>query len=103
MNDRQKVSNMKFATDTGIEVPSVSEGEMREADRIAVVETGPNLYQMMENAGRNLALQAMDMLGAGWESANIVVLAGTGGKRRGRDMRRPAFGEQGGAGKTFCI
>ncbi len=39
----------------------------------------PNLYQMMENAGRNLALQAIDMLGEKWQSASIVVLAGTGG------------------------
>jgi hypothetical protein len=76
MNDRQEVSNIRFATYAGIEVPWVTEAEMREADRIAVEETGPNLYQMMENAGRNLALQAMEMLGAGWER---------------------------GAGKTFCI
>ncbi len=56
---------------------------MREVDRIAVEETGPNLFQMMENAGRNLALQAIEVLGDGWRGAEIVVLAGTGGNGGG--------------------
>ena len=37
-------------------MPSVTASGVREIDRIAVEETGPNLFQMMENAGRNLAL-----------------------------------------------
>jgi NAD(P)H-hydrate epimerase len=56
---------------------------MREVDRIAMEETGPNLFQMMENAGRNLALQAIDILGDGWQKARIVVLAGLGGNAGG--------------------
>ncbi len=52
---------------------------MREIDRIAVEETGPNLFQMMENAGRNLASLAMRFLGRSWQSARIAVLAGSGG------------------------
>jgi hypothetical protein len=52
---------------------------MREVDRIAIEETGPNLYQMMENAGRNLALCAIDILGTDWSKAHVVVLSGTGG------------------------
>ena len=56
---------------------------MLEVDRIAIEETGPNLYQMMENAGRSLALEAQAMLGNGWHSAKIVVLAGTGGNGGG--------------------
>lgn len=76
-------STKRFVTESGIAVPAVTELEMREVDRIAVEETGPNLFQMMENAGRNLALQAIDMLGAGWEKKNIAVLAGTGGNGGG--------------------
>jgi len=56
---------------------------MREVDRIATEETGPNLLQMMENAGRNVALQVIDDLGDGWTQAEIVVLAGPGGNGGG--------------------
>lgn len=35
----------------GMEVPAVTADQMREVDRIAMQETGPNLFQMMENAG----------------------------------------------------
>jgi NAD(P)H-hydrate epimerase len=73
----------RFDTDTGIEVPAITTDQMREVDRIAVEETGPNLFQMMENAGRNLALSAIEFLGEGWRKANIVVLAGTGGNGGG--------------------
>lgn len=76
-------SGSLFITDSGIEIPAVTEAKMREVDRIAIEETGPNLYQMMENAGRNLALRAIDMLGVGWSSSSIVVLAGTGGNGGG--------------------
>jgi len=56
-----------FFTDTDIEVPTVTTSEMREVDRIAMQETGPNLFQMMENAGRNLAEMALDHLGNDWQ------------------------------------
>ncbi len=48
-------SNMKirFTTEEGIEGPAVTKRQMIEIDRIAIEETGPNLFQMMENAGRN--------------------------------------------------
>ncbi len=36
----------RFVTDAGVEVPAVTEAQMRELDRIAVEETGPNLFQM---------------------------------------------------------
>ena len=49
----------RFFTQDGIDVPAVTAEQMREVDRIAVDETGPNLFQMMENAGRNLALPVM--------------------------------------------
>ena len=73
----------RFFTDAGIEVPAVTAEQMREVDRIAMEETGPNLLQMMENAGRNLALLAIDVLGRGWEKATIVTLAGGGGNGGG--------------------
>jgi NAD(P)H-hydrate epimerase len=73
----------RFVTDSGIDVPAVTADEMRELDRVAMEETGPNLFQMMENAGRNLALLAIEVLGEGWQTAKIVVLAGRGGNGGG--------------------
>lgn len=73
----------RFFTDAGIEVPAVTAEQMREVDRIAMEETGPNLFQMMENAGRSFALLAIDVLGRGWEKAKIVTLAGGGGNGGG--------------------
>ena len=74
---------MSFFTPAGMEVPAVTTDQMREIDRIAMEETGPNLFQMMENAGRNLAEMALECLGADWRQARIVVLAGTGGNGGG--------------------
>jgi NAD(P)H-hydrate epimerase len=56
---------------------------MREVDRVAVEQTGPTLLQMMEHAGLELALTAIDMLGDGWHDARVLVLAGTGGNGGG--------------------
>jgi NAD(P)H-hydrate epimerase len=72
-----------FVSDDGIEVPSVTAAEMREIDRIAVEETGPNLFQMMENAGRNLAEFVMERLGTSASAREVVVLAGAGGNGGG--------------------
>ncbi len=72
-----------FITEAKITIPAITTKQMIEVDRIAVEETGPNLFQMMENAGRNLAFSAIDMLGTKWQEANIVVLAGTGGNGGG--------------------
>lgn len=72
-----------FFTDRGRQVPAVTADQMREVDRIAVEETGPNLYQMMENAGRHLAALVMEVLGGRWQNARVLVLAGTGGNGGG--------------------
>ncbi len=72
-----------FKTDNDVSVVAITTDQMREVDRIAMEETGPNLFQMMENAGRNFALQAIEVLGNGWQKANIVVLAGLGGNAGG--------------------
>lgn len=74
---------LKLRSESRIEVPSVTMEQMIEIDRIAIEETGPNLFQMMENAGRNLAEITIDTLGKKWKSANIIVLAGTGGNGGG--------------------
>ena len=72
-----------FVTDAGMTVPAATTDQMREVDRVAIEEVGPNLYQMMENAGRNLALTVLETLGANWASTPITVLAGTGGNGGG--------------------
>src|SRR5215831_13788064 len=72
-----------FLTDTNKEVPAVTTSQMREVDRIAIEETGPNLFQMMENAGRNLAEMALERLGRDWQKSRVVVIAGTGGNGGG--------------------
>lgn len=77
------MTTRSFVTDAGVEVPAVTTAQMREIDRVAVEELGPNLFQMMENAGRNLALTVIEQLGDEWSSAPIVVLAGTGGNGGG--------------------
>jgi NAD(P)H-hydrate epimerase len=38
---------------------------------------------MMENAGRNLAMTAMEMMGTKWKRASYVILAGAGGNGGG--------------------
>ena len=72
-----------FLTTEGTVVPAITADQMREVDRIAIEETGPNLYQMMENAGRSLAGRAIEMLGGDLSSGPVVVLSGTGGNGGG--------------------
>ncbi len=72
-----------FLADNGTKITAITTDQMREVDRIAMDETGPNLFQMMENAGRNLAELVFEKMGEGWRDAKIVVLAGTGGNGGG--------------------
>lgn len=62
-------------------IPAVTADQMREIDRIAIEETGPNLYQMMENAGRSLAMATVERLGT--HARTVFVLAGGGGNGGG--------------------
>ncbi|MBS3944997.1 MAG: NAD(P)H-hydrate epimerase [Melioribacter sp.] len=73
---------MKFITENGIKVPAVTAEQMKEIDRIAIEETGPNLFQMMENAGRNLAELTMKVIRSDFKQ-EILVLAGKGGNSSG--------------------
>jgi NAD(P)H-hydrate epimerase len=59
----------------------VTAAQMREVDRIAVDEMGLGVLQMMENAGRSLALHVIEMLGRA--GGRVVVLAGSGGNGGG--------------------
>jgi len=80
---------MGFHTDADVPVPAVTAAQMREIDRIAVSDFGLTILQMMENAGRSLALNVMDMLGAPTASPGpdrtreVVILAGSGGNGGG--------------------
>ncbi len=82
-----------FLTESGLSVPAVTADQMVEVDRIALEETGPNRFQMMENTGLHLALQAVDCLqstskpkvsleadkvSVSSSSPRVVVLAGGG-------------------------
>src|SRR5258708_36340547 len=77
MAQRQRLTT--FVADNGVEIPAVTADQMRQVDRIAMEETGPNLFQMMENAGRNLASLSMQLLGRGSKDAGVGILAGPGG------------------------
>lgn len=70
-----------FRTEDGIVVPAVTAEQMREVDRIAVEEFGLGILQMMENAGRNLAENVLDMLDEA--RSEVAVLAGSGGNGGG--------------------
>jgi NAD(P)H-hydrate epimerase len=70
-----------FRTIDGIPVPALTAAQMREVDRIAVEEYGLGVLQMMENAGRNLALNVIEMLGRA--DGRVTVLAGSGGNGGG--------------------
>ena len=67
-----------FKTETGISISGVGPDEMIELDRVSTEITGPNLFQMMENAGRNLAIVALRELGSDWEKKEVLILAGSG-------------------------
>ena len=73
----------EFITKDGLTVPAVTREQMIEVDRIAVEETGPNLYQMMENAGRNLALNVIDLIIEKSSGKIVLIFAGTGGNGGG--------------------
>ena len=75
------MSDPLFWTEQGVPIPAVTAEQMRQVDRIAVEEFGLGILQMMENAGRNLAQNVMDMVGEA--TGDITVLAGAGGNGGG--------------------
>ena len=72
---------MPFRTEVGVVIPALSAEQMREVDRITMEELGLGILQMMENAGRDLAENVLDMLGE--VRGKVAVLAGSGGNGGG--------------------
>ncbi|MGD2178393.1 MAG: NAD(P)H-hydrate epimerase [Anaerolineae bacterium] len=86
-----------FRTEDRLTVPAVTAEQMREVDRIAMEDFGLGVLQMMENAGRNLAQNALNMLSAAearpglqhervagpGPRGEVTVLAGSGGNGGG--------------------
>jgi NAD(P)H-hydrate epimerase len=62
--------------------PWITLEQMREIDRVAI-ESGMTLPRMMENAGANLALLALALLGGDVRGLRVAVLAGVGGNGGG--------------------
>lgn len=73
---------MRFPQIAAESLPWVSVTEMREVDRVTI-EMGVSLVQMMENAGRSLALLARHLLGGDVTGRRVTVLAGPGGNGGG--------------------
>jgi NAD(P)H-hydrate epimerase len=73
------VDDTIFETGDGDAVTAVTAEEMRAVDRVAVEEFGVDLLQMMENAGRTLALAARERRA----SEPVAVVAGDGGNGGG--------------------
>ncbi|MEZ4557896.1 MAG: NAD(P)H-hydrate epimerase [Caldilineaceae bacterium] len=59
-------------------IPALTTAQMQEVDRLMVEEYHIELLQMMENAGRNLAVLATRLLDDDIADRPIVVLAGRG-------------------------
>ena len=72
-----------FETSSGVRVPAVTAAQMALVDRIAVDGPGPNLFQMMENAGRALAHATIEASGPSWPERPVIVMAGAGGNGGG--------------------
>lgn len=58
--------------------PAITTQQMAEVDGLMIEEYGIQLIQMMENAGRNLAEMARQMLGGNLTGRKITVLCGAG-------------------------
>lgn len=64
-------------------LPWLSVAQMREVDRLMVEDLDVSVVQMMENAGRNLAVLARHLLGGDATARRILVLVGPGGNGGG--------------------
>lgn len=59
-------------------IPAVTIGQMREVDRLMVEEIGVSILMMMENASRNIAVLARNLLGGSVKEKKIIILCGKG-------------------------
>lgn len=94
------VTSVTFRTAAGLTVPAVTVDQMREVDRIAVDDFGLGILQMMENAGRNLALNVLDMLD--WEEVPAQTATGDGGPERRPELAVLAGSGGNGGGGLCC-
>jgi NAD(P)H-hydrate epimerase len=92
------VNDPLFRTVEGTAVPAVTAEQMREVDRIAVEEFGLGILQMMENAGRSLAENVLDMLGDAAARPGSLESAPDGLRRRGEVTILAGSGGNGGGG-----
>lgn len=67
----------------GVALPALNPAQLREVDRLLVEIYGIELSQVLENAGRNLALLAKRLLDDDLVDRPIVVLAGRGNNGAG--------------------
>lgn len=84
INDNKENNNKRnilFWTIEGIPVPSVTAAQMREVDRIATKVFNLSILQMMENAGRSLCENVIEILKK--EKGEITIIAGAGGNGGG--------------------
>ena len=59
-------------------IPVITKEQMKEVDRLMFSSYGITLIQMMENAGRNLAIHTKKQLGVITDKTNICVVVGSG-------------------------
>ena len=64
------------------DIPAIDTRQMREVDRLMIEVFGISLLQMMENAGRNLAIFISRQLG-NIDSSNVLIFVGSGGNGGG--------------------
>lgn len=76
-----KMNKVFFQTETGAQVPAVSAEQMLEVDRLAMETYHLGILQMMENAGRNLAHNVLELIAE--DKAEVTILAGSGGNGGG--------------------
>ena len=79
----QDIQNYPFPSYSEV-LPKITTAQMIEVDRLMIKEYHIELIQMIENAGRALALLAKERFLSGYEDAkHVIVLAGTGGNGGG--------------------
>jgi NAD(P)H-hydrate epimerase len=77
----RKIEYSNFSTRTGVNVPAVTAEQMKRLDELAEDIFKLSVLQMMENAGRNLAVLVRSALES--DDDLVTVLAGSGGNGGG--------------------
>ena len=75
---------MKRIKKSKLQIPRITTAQMVEVDRLMIETYRIDLIQMMENAGRCLAILAVDQfLKKNIKQKKVIVLAGSGGNGGG--------------------